>query len=296
MGYFDTIEEYASLVDARIEQLLSPTGKPAHKLLYDAMLYSVKAGGKRLRPYLTLEFCSMCSSLPADALDYAAAIEMIHTMSLIHDDLPAMDDDDIRRGKPTNHRVYGEGTAILAGDTLLCEAFRVVAQNEKCTSEQNIEAVSLLAIYGGRDGMMAGQQIDLQSEKKEISITDHIDLVEKKTSALFMCACVLGCTAAQATDAQKEAAAEFGRYLGLSFQTVDDILDCEGDEKQIGKSTGKDELAGKSTFVSLLGIQESKRRAYLYNERAIAALEKFPDGEEKTRLIKLVSLITERKF
>jgi geranylgeranyl pyrophosphate synthase len=216
-------------------------------------------------------------------------------MSLIHDDLPAMDNDVLRRGKPTNHVVYGEATAILAGDSLLCEAFSAAANNPLCTSVQNLEAVKTLVKFGGTDGMMGGQQIDIQSEKIQIPREVLDDLVLKKTSALISCSCVLGCIAADTGEDNIKKAVDFGKYIGISFQITDDILDSESDEATLGKSTGKDAVSGKSTYVSLLGTENARKLACELTEKAKNILVGYKNSESSERLTQLCDILLARK-
>lgn len=296
-----TLKEAMSLsakqTEEILDRLLTPQNKEInHAKLYEAMHYSTKAGGKRIRPYLVTEFCNLCGGKTENALWYSAAIEMLHTMSLIHDDLPAMDNDILRRGKPTNHVVYGEATAILAGDALLSESFSAAAENPFCNVKQNLEAVCTLAKYGGVDGMMGGQQIDLQSEK--ISIPNEVlnDLVSKKTAALLSCSCLLGCIAADASELDKKNAVDFGYYIGMAFQITDDILDFKGDENTLGKSIGKDEKSGKSTFVSLFGLEKAKKQADDYNENAKNILLDFDNISSRDHLTLLCDFLLNRNF
>lgn len=289
----EAMKQTADQTGALLDRLLTPAPGIYHAKLYEAMHYSALAGGKRIRPYLVTEFCVLNGGEAEKALWYAAAIEMLHTMSLIHDDLPAMDNDVLRRGKPTNHVVFGEATAILAGDSLLCEAFSAAANNPHCSEAQNLKAVKALAEFGGTDGMMGGQQIDIQSEKVSIPREVLDDLVLKKTSALISCSCVLGCIAAGADEAMQKAA-DFGKYLGIAFQIKDDILDFESDEKTLGKSIGKDASSGKSTYVSLLGMDKAKALAAELTEKAKDTLTGFKNTESAERLSLLCDILLER--
>jgi geranylgeranyl diphosphate synthase type II len=275
----EAMKQAADRTGALLDRLLTPPQGIYHAKLYEAMHYSALAGGKRIRPYLVTEFCVLNGCEAEKALWYAAAIEMLHTMSLIHDDLPAMDNDVLRRGKPTNHVVFGEATAILAGDSLLCEAFSAAANNPYCGVSQNLNAVKALAEFGGTNGMMGGQQIDIQSEKVCISREVLDDLVLKKTSALISCSCVLGCIAAGADEETMQKAVDFGKYLGTAFQIKDDILDSESDEATLGKSVGKDASSGKSTYVSLLGMEKAKALAAEITDKAKKTLAGFGNSE-----------------
>lgn len=247
------------------------------KGIFDSFRYSLFAGGKRLRPFLVLEFCRLCGGGITDALSYASAIEMIHTFSLIHDDLPCMDDDDLRRGKPTNHKVYGEACALLAGDALSLYAFEAVTENS-LSAEQNIRAVKLLAKNAGICGMIAGQQIDMTAENKKQSENDEALLTllqNKKTGCLFEAACLLGCIAAGKDENSEEfkAAKNFALHTGLAFQIADDILDVCGDEKILGKNVGSDNENGKTTFVTILGVDGAKAKAAEETRLAKSALD-----------------------
>ena len=229
------------------------------KDIFDSFSYSLLAGGKRLRPFLVCEFCEMFSGNQTDALSYAAAIEMIHTFSLVHDDLPCMDNDDLRRGKPTNHKVFGEACALLAGDALSIYAFQEIINN-KLSDSQNIRAVKLLSQSAGINGMIAGQQLDMATEKKTADKELLTLLQIKKTGCLFECACLLGCIAAGIGEQDEFylCAKEYARHFGLGFQITDDILDVCGNEAELGKKIGSDKQNGKTTFVTLLGVEKAQ--------------------------------------
>lgn len=290
----EAMKQAADQTGALLDRLLTPKQGIYHAKLYEAMHYSALAGGKRIRPYLVMEFCVLNGGKAEYALWYAAAVEMLHTMSLIHDDLPAIDNDVLRRGKPTNHVVFGEATAILAGDALLCEAFSAAANNPNCSDAQNLKAVKALAFYGGTDGMMGGQQIDIQSEKAAVPREVLDDLVLKKTAALISCSCVLGCVAAGADEESVQKAVDFGRYLGVAFQIKDDILDCESDAETLGKSVGKDASSGKSTYVSLLGMEKAKALTSELTEKAKCVLDGFRNPEPAERLKELCDILLAR--
>lgn len=267
------------------------------KDLFDSFSYSVFAGGKRLRPFLVLEFCELCGGKHTDALSYAAAIEMIHTFSLIHDDLPCMDNDDMRRGKPTNHKVFGEACALLAGDAISLYAFSAATDNN-LSAEQNIKAVKLIAENAGVCGMIAGQQIDIFAENKDSDEELLTLLQNKKTGALFEAACLLGCIAAGKTEAdpQYKAAVEFASHIGLAFQITDDILDVCGNDQELGKKTGSDIANGKTTFVTLLGLDKARAKAMSELEmakKALCILEE--SGADITALCELCDFIYKRK-
>ncbi len=264
------------------------------KDLFDSFAYSLFAGGKRLRPFLVLEFCEMCGGNHTDAVSYAAAIEMIHTFSLIHDDLPCMDNDDMRRGKPTNHKVFGEACALLAGDALSLYAFNALLDNS-LSAEQNIKAVKLLSENAGVCGMIAGQQIDIIAENNSSGEELLTLLQNKKTGCLFEAACLLGCIAAgkNENDVEYLCAKEYAKHIGLAFQITDDILDVCGDEKMLGKKVGSDAQNGKSTFVTLLGIDAAKKKAREELDKAKDVLSAF--GGDKTALLELADFIYDRK-
>ena len=244
----------------------------------DAMEYSLSAGGKRIRPMLTLAFAKVCGGNAEAAMPFACAIEMIHTYSLIHDDLPCMDDDDMRRGKPTNHKVFGEAAAVLAGDGLLTLAFETVS-GEKAQklngAEKCLKAARLLSSRAGAEGMIGGQMIDLESENRQVSAERLRIMDSKKTGALIRAACLLGCISAGANEACFEAAATYAEKIGLAFQIVDDMLDVTSDEATLGKPIGSDLENNKSTYVSLLGLEECRRLTAKLTDEAIDCLSVF---------------------
>ena len=219
--------------------------------LFDAMRYSLLAGGKRLRPIFVFDFCRMCGGQWEKAVAFAAAVEMIHTYSLIHDDLPCMDNDDLRRGKPTNHKVYGEALAVLAGDALLTAAFSTIS-NADYPAEVKIKAVQILSHCSGELGMVGGQVLDIKSEQRQCSAQEVHDIQSRKTGALFQAACQLGVLAGMGSKAQLEAASAFAQSFGLAFQIRDDMLDVVGNAEELGKQVGTD--SDKNTFVQLYGL------------------------------------------
>ncbi len=249
--------------------------------LYESMRYSLLAGGKRLRPVLTQAFCELCGGDPKDSLPFGAAVEMIHTYSLIHDDLPAMDNDDFRRGKPTNHKVYGEALAILAGDGLLTHAFRRLTM-ANLPAERIIKAVSVLSACAGEDGMVGGQVLDMAAEERECIPSEVYDIQSRKTGALISAACQLGVIAAGGSEEQLNAAITYADSLGLAFQIRDDILDVIGDASLLGKATGVD--GNKNTFVRIHGISRCEEMVSAETERAISALQIFPEPTFLTEL------------
>jgi geranylgeranyl diphosphate synthase type II len=255
--------------------------------LLEAVRYSLFAGGKRLRPALALGAAEVVSGDDSVALPVACALEMIHTYSLIHDDLPAMDDDDLRRGKPTCHKVYGEATAILAGDALLTMAFDAAAETG------STEIVRALAQAAGAGGMVGGQQMDLEGEGKQLDLAALQSIHRAKTGALIQVSLRCGAMAAGATEAQVKALADYGKHLGLAFQITDDILDVVGAEAVLGKPVGSDESRDKSTYPALLGLDESRRLAGEAVASALAALEAF--GEEAENLRNLARFVADRE-
>ncbi len=249
----------------------------ADDVVSQAMRYSVENGGKRIRPALLLEFCRVCGGDYKKAVPFACALEMIHTYSLIHDDLPCMDNDDFRRGKPSCHIAFGEEYALLAGDALLTLAFET-AMKSNLSAEITVKAAKELAKAAGVMGMVGGQVLDLQNEGKKVGIPDLQKTDELKTGELIRAACVLGCVCAGADDKKIAAAEKYAHDIGIAFQIVDDILDVTSDEETLGKPIGSDEENQKSTYVSLLGIEKSRKTAEELTLNAQKALDAF-DGD-----------------
>lgn len=249
-----TANEYKNLVDSKLSEFFNPSGMSYDGLL-ESMRYSLTAGGKRIRPTLVLEFCRISGGDVEKALPVACAIEMLHTYSLIHDDLPCMDNDDLRRGKPTNHVVYGECTATLAGDALQAEAFGTIARSE-LPAENKIACVEILADAVGSDGMCAGQYLDMVGESKRLTEEELDDINSRKTGALLIAACRMGVAAAGGSGEMLEAAAHYGACVGAAFQIRDDILDVISTSEELGKPIGSDAQEHKNTYMALLG--ESK--------------------------------------
>ena len=246
-------------------------------ILFDSMRYSLLAGGKRLRPVFVFDFCRMAGGCWPDATPFAAAVEMIHTYSLIHDDLPSMDNDDFRRGRPTNHKVYGEAMAILAGDAMLTSAFGHIADAPNLSADAKLRAVSYLSRCAGETGMVGGQVLDILAEQRECTEQEILNIQNRKTGALIKAACVLGVMAANGTAEQEFAAMEFAEHLGLAFQIRDDMLDVIGDADKLGKATGMD--GAKNTFVRLYGLEKCEELVKEHTEAAIDALDVFEDSE-----------------
>ena len=284
-------EKYLSLIDASLSEYL-PEDDAGDLPVGEMMAYSLKNGGKRIRPVLTLEFCRMCGGSPETALPFACALEYIHTYSLIHDDLPCMDNDDMRRGQPSSHKKYGEANALLAGDALLTHAFGVLAAAE-FPPAFIVRAVDALADAAGANGMIGGQYLDLAGEEKTLAIDDLRRIDALKTSALIRCACLLGCIAADAEIEQIDAAEVFAENLGVAFQIVDDILDVTADAETLGKPVGSDEKNGKNTYVSLLGLDGAAAEAEKYTKQALGALDVFGDRAQELKAV--TKALLERK-
>ena len=290
------LKSNAELTEKEIEKIISSVAEKTEKgfeVLPDSMLYSANGGGKRIRPTLTIEFCKLFAGDVKAALPLAAAVELVHTYSLIHDDLPCMDNDDMRRGKPTNHKVFGEATALLAGDGLLTLAFSVICSSEELSSEAKVKAVKMLADFAGANGMIGGQLLDLEAEITPPSEERLLKIYELKTGALLRAAAKLGCLAAKITDdAVLEKADCYAKNIGIAFQIIDDILDVCGDEKTLGKPIGSDEKNGKKTFVSFHGIDESKKIASEMTKEAISAISDFTNNE---KLVELAEMLLNRQ-
>ncbi len=269
--------EWKDFIERRLEALSRPNSGSPYAPIYDTVRYSLLNAGKRIRPILTLEFCRAAGGDPMDALDCACAVEMIHTYSLIHDDLPCMDDDDFRRNKPSCHKVYGEATALLAGDALQSMAALTIASCKTAPADRLMAASAELARLSGPDGMIGGQLIDMESEGKSINIDTLRAMVIGKTCALIEAACVMGCHIAGADEKTVAAARTYARELGLAFQIIDDVLDVEGDPKLLGKPVASDAENEKSNYVSIMGLDGAKRFAKIYTDNAIAALSHLGD-------------------
>lgn len=267
-AYKNCIEEY-------LDHCFQYESDP-QKTLFDAMRYSLLARGKRLRPIFVFDFCRMCGGDWKKAAPFAAALEMVHTYSLIHDDLPCMDNDDYRRGRLTNHKIYGEAIAVLAGDGLLTAAFSQIA-NAELSADLRIRAVQILSACSGELGMVGGQVLDMESEKRQCTAQEVIAIQSRKTGALIRAACMLGVLAANGSDKQLQAAANFASHLGLAFQIRDDILDVIGDTSVLGKAVGVDQ--NKNTFVQLYGLEECDKLVSKHTEIALDALNCFEDAE-----------------
>ena len=265
---------------------------PDLKTLFEAMSYSLIGGGKRLRSFLVTEFARLSATEQGTdpekamkaSMPFACAIEMVHTYSLIHDDLPCMDDDNLRRGKPTNHVVFGEANALLAGDALLTKAFEVVASNRTVPTETVVKAVSLLASAAGPDGMVGGQVLDLIGETKTFDMDTLVKLQALKTGELIRAATLLGCYAGNASERLIAAATNYALGIGRAFQVVDDILDVTGDEATLGKPIGSDAESGKTTFLSFLSVEDARSYAARLTANAVSAIRPFRSSETLTAL------------
>ena len=276
------MNETIELVDRKLEEYL-PQEDVMQADLINAMRYSLLGGGKRIRPLLVLEFCRICGGDVNAALPFACAVEMIHTYSLIHDDLPCMDDDDMRRGHPSNHKVFGEDTALLAGDALLTMAFETMLSEESVRmagAERAAAAAGILARAAGAYGMVGGQVIDLMSEGRVIDLNTLKEMDECKTGALILAAAKMGCVLAGANESQIEAAEKYAKAIGLAFQIVDDILDVTGNSETLGKPVGSDHENSKCTYVTLMGLDNAKIKALELTDAAVKALEGFESGTE----------------
>ena len=288
---FDSVTaEYRRAVNDYLANWCRDAMQEPQKILYEAMQYSLLAGGKRIRPILVLEFCRLSGGEWEKALPFAAAVEMIHTYSLIHDDLPCMDNDDYRRGRLTNHKVYGEALATLAGDGLLTEAFSQICKAD-LSDYCKVRAAMELGGCAGPKGMVGGQVLDMSSEERECTHRDIVDIQSRKTGALIRAACLLGTIAANANKAKQAAAECFADHLGLAFQIRDDMLDAIGDANVLGKAVGVDDK--KNTFVKLLGLQECDQLVLHHTQQAIDALSPFDDT---SYLITLARELTGRKY
>ena len=273
--YKELTQKYQQIIEDYLENYCFQYENEPQQKLFQAMRYSLLAGGKRLRPLLVLEFCRICDGDVTKAMPFAAALEMIHTYSLIHDDLPCMDNDDFRRGNPTNHKVFGEAVAVLAGDALLTAAFSYIAQAE-LSADIRIRAVEILSECAGELGMVGGQILDMESESRQCTVQEVLDIQSRKTGALIRAACMLGVVAADGSPEQLQAAANYASHLGLAFQIRDDMLDVIGNAEELGKAVGTD--AVKNTFVQLYGIEKCDQLVQEHTQNAVDALNVFADG------------------
>lgn len=275
MGPATELEVLKARVDTALPELFRDDAP--YKALLESMRYSLLAGGKRLRPILTLKFCEALGGEPEKAMPLALAVELIHTYSLIHDDLPCMDDDDLRRGRPTNHKVFGECTAVLAGDALQAEAFGAILR-ANLPAERKAACAEALADAAGVDGICGGQYMDMDSEKRVMSEDEVTELQGRKTGSLLTAACRMGVLAAGGTEEQEDAAMRYGAFLGAAFQIRDDMLDELSTEAELGKPIGSDRAEGKTTFMTLYGAEKCAKMVERLTEGAKAAAGELPDG------------------
>lgn len=283
----------SSEVDVAMDAFL-PKAKERPATIHAAMRYSVFAGGKRLRPVLCLAAAEACGGEISHALAPACAVELMHTYSLVHDDLPAMDDDDLRRGRPTCHKVYGEAMAVLCGDALLTESFIVLAQTSATRRYGAREYIAELAEAGGSRKLIGGQVMDLEGEGKTLTKRDLVRIHEAKTAALLTTSLRLGAMSANATPAKLEALTRFGHALGLAFQVIDDILDVTQSTEMLGKTAGKDQAVEKCTYPAVLGLEASRREAVKLTQAAMDALK--PLGKKAARLGEIANYLLKREY
>lgn len=275
MNFNEQMKSYLAHIEAYLDKQCFRYADQPQQELFASMRYSLLAGGKRLRPVFVYDFCKMCGGDWQAATPFAAAVEMIHTYSLIHDDLPCMDNDDYRRGRLTNHKVYGEANAVLAGDALLTAAFAHIAK-APFSADIRIHAVEVLAECAGELGMVGGQVLDMQSESRQCTKQEVLDIQSRKTGALIRAACMLGVLAGNGNADQLNAAAEFANNLGLAFQIRDDMLDVIGDAQTLGKAVGVD--GNKNTFVQLYGLEKCAEMVKNHTNDAIRQLAVFDNN------------------
>ncbi|WP_337405431.1 polyprenyl synthetase family protein [Porcipelethomonas sp.] len=288
-----TLNEYIFFTESTLKKFSYKNKLGLQSSVADAMDYSLEAGGKRIRPVLVLAFCHMCGGDYRKAAAPAAAIEMIHTFSLIHDDLPCMDNDDFRRGKPSCHKKFGEACAVLAGDALAIRPFQVIAESE-LNDSMKIKLIAELACSSGAEGMIGGQIIDMENEQCSTVNGENLRMMYAlKTGRLIKTSCVMGCIAAEASDEQVKNAEEYAHCLGLAFQIIDDILDVTGDEAALGKPIGSDAEENKTTFVTLYGIENAREEAVKLTDKAMKILGRFDNNEF---LIELTKYLLDRNY
>ena len=283
--YTAQLKQHLQAVEQALPAFLPPTDRP-WQTVADGMHYACTDGGKRLRPVLLLEFCRLCGGDAHSALPFACAIEMIHAYSLVHDDMPCMDNSPLRRGKPAVHKKYGEDMALLVGDGLLTYAFEtMLSRVGDIPADRALSAALELAYSAGIDGMVGGQTIDLESEGQRISVEQLNLLQSLKTGALLKAACVMGAILGGATREKRLAAEKFGKDVGRAFQIVDDILDATADAETLGKPVGADAAAEKSTYVTLLGLPKAKEMAQKHTDEALSSLDVFGDEADSLRFL-----------
>ena len=291
MTFLEELESKILDVNQALHKYLEEKDNP-QATIYKAMDYSLHAGGKRIRPVLMLASSELLGAESEKVMPFACALEMIHTYSLIHDDLPCMDDDDLRRGKPTNHKVFGEAIAVLAGDGLLNLAYETILKHSQVSPNMTLAAMSIIAESAGVEGMIGGQVIDLESEGKTVDAITLMTMHLHKTAALIMAAARVGALLGGGGREDLLAVEEFSRYLGIAFQIKDDILDVSGTEENLGKPIGSDGENEKSTFVTIYGLEASEKMLADYTEKAIESLSRF--GEKAEFLIGLSKFLLDR--
>lgn len=281
----ETVRADAERIEKELDAYLTCKDEKIERF-FEAQRYSVLDGGKRVRPFIVNEFCRLFGGNDEVSMAYACAIEMIHNYSLVHDDLPCMDDDDLRRGRPSTHKAFGYATALLAGDALLTRAFLTIAENKKASPEQNAKAVALLAKAAGDYGMIGGQVLDLQGETEEFDFDTLIKVQTMKTSALMECSARLGALAAgfDVDTKESEAAGVYGKNIGIAFQVVDDIIDVEGDQAEIGKNVRSDAEHNKTTFMTYYSAEDARMFAAELTAEAVSAISEFEGSETLTNL------------
>ena len=295
MDVKERLSEYAEMTENALQKYL-PQTECLQKSVLEAARYSLSAGGKRIRPALVMEFCRVCGEEPETALPVACAIEMLHTFSLIHDDMPCMDNDDMRRGKPSCHKAFGEATAMLAGDALAMLPYQIIAEaglKKQLSQDAALKIIKLLGELSGIWGMIGGQTVDLENENKRPDVSVILEMYRMKTGALLEFCCRAGCIAAGAGADKQLAAGSYGQRLGLAFQIVDDILDVTADEKLLGKPVGSDAADGKYTYVTAVGLDKAKEKAAELSVQAKECLSDFPDNEFLTGL---TDMLLDRKY
>ncbi len=285
----ERLREYRDYIEAYLRDFYARFHGEPQKEIFEAMEYSLLGGGKRLRAIFAFEFCRLCCGDWKKAAPFAAAVEMIHAYSLIHDDLPCMDNDDFRRGKPTNHKVYGETMAVLAGDGLLTDAF-MMASGADLGPKEVVQAIQILSECAGSLGMVGGQVLDIKSEERVLTEQEVLDIQQRKTGCLISAACAMGAVAGGATQEQYDAACQFAAGLGLAFQIRDDMLDVIGTQEEMGKGVGTDEA--KNTFVRLYGLSKCEELVSKYTDYALEGLKAFDDPDF---IIWLARSLTDRR-
>ncbi len=291
------LKSYLTRQAKRVDQALRgalPRSNVRPATLHKAMRYSIFAGGKRLRPILTLAACEACGGDPEEALPLACAVECLHTYSLIHDDLPSMDDDDLRRGNPTLHKVYGEAVAVLAGDALQALSFELIGRAKPTPRYSTAALLGELAVTAGSQALIAGQVMDMEGEGKKLTKGQIVSIHERKTAALLTTSLRFGAMSANASESKLAAITRFGFALGLAFQVIDDILDVTQSSEKLGKSAGKDEAVDKSTFPALIGLERSRKEAAKLTRQAQLALHEMRLG--RSRLAEIADYMLKRDY